>query len=100
MEEKRHYKTFNKEFKINAVKLALSGERSMRQIAEELGINQNTLSNWKKEYLKDKEDSFPGKGYQKPDDAEMTKMRKDLAIVTMERDILKKAIAVFTKHEK
>ena len=100
MEDKRHYKTFNKDFKINAVKLALSGEKSMKKLAEELGINQNTLCNWKKEYLRDKEHVFPGKGYQKPDEAEMTKLRKDLARVTMERDILKKAIAVFTKHEK
>jgi transposase len=99
METKRQYKTFDKEFKINAVKLALTGERTMKQISEELGINQNTLSNWKKEYLKDKDNSFPGKGYQKPEEAELTRLRKKLSRVTMERDILKKAIAVFTKHE-
>jgi len=99
METKRQYKTFDKEFKINAVKLALTGERTMKQISEELGINQNTLSNWKKEYLKDKDNSFPGKGYQKPEEAELTRLRKELSRVTMERDILKKAIAVFTKHE-
>jgi len=71
MEEKRHYLTFSKDFKVNAVKIVLTGEKSMRQISdqisEELGISQNTLfpvilCNWKKEYLKDKEQSFPGKG--------------------------------------
>ncbi len=98
MEAKRVYRTFDKDFKVNAVKLVLEGTSSMNKIAEELGISGNTLSNWKRDYLKDKENSFPGKGYQKPDEAEMTKLRKQLFRVTQERDILKKAIAVFTKH--
>jgi transposase len=70
----------------------------MTKIANEIGISPNTLTNWKKDYLKDKENSFPGKGYQKPDDAELTRLRRQLARVTQERDILKKAIAVFTKQ--
>jgi len=98
MEAKRSYRTFDKDFKINAVKLVLEGSRSMTKIANEIGISPNTLTNWKKEYIKDKENSFPGKGYQKPDDAEFTKLRRQLARVTQERDILKKAIAVFTKQ--
>lgn len=98
MEAKRVYRTFDKDFKVNAVKLVLEETRSMNKIAEELGISANTLSNWKRDYLKDKENSFPGKGYQKPYDAELTKLRKQLFRVTQERDILKKAIVVFTKH--
>ena len=98
MEAKRVYRTFDKDFKVNAVKLVLEGTISMNKIAEGLGISANTLSNWKRDYLKEKENSFPGKGYQKPDDAELTKFRKQLFRVTQERDILKKAIAVFTKH--
>jgi transposase len=98
MEPKRAYRTFDKDFKVNSVKLVLEGSRSMTKIANELGISPNTLTNWKKEYLKDKDNSFPGKGYQKPDDAELTKLRRQLARVTQERDILKKAIAVFTKQ--
>ena len=98
MEPKRSYRTFDKDFKVNSVKLVLEGSRSMTKIANELGISPNTLTNWKKEYLKDKDNSFPGKGYQKPDDAELTKLRRQLARVTQERDILKKAIAVFTKQ--
>ena len=99
MDSKRTYRTFDKDFKVNAVKLVLEGSRSMTKVAAELGISANTLTNWKKEYLKDKDNSFPGKGYQKPDDAEMTKLRRQLALVTQERDILKKAIAVFTKYQ-
>ena len=99
MDSKRSYRTFDKDFKVNAVKLVLEGSRSMTKVAAELGISANTLTNWKRDYLKDKENSFPGKGYQKPDDAEMTKLRRQLALVTQERDILNKAIAVFTKYQ-
>lgn len=48
MEGKRNYRTFDKDFKVNAVKLALEGSRSMLKIASELGICPNTLTNWKK----------------------------------------------------
>ena len=57
MEAKRSYRTFDKDFKINAVKLVLEGSRSMTKIANEIGISPNTLTNWKKEFLKDKENS-------------------------------------------
>lgn len=99
MDSKRTYRTFDKDFKVNAVKLVLEGTRSMTKVAAELGISANTLTNWKKDYLKDKENSFPGKGYQKLDDAEVTKLRRQLFRVTQECEILKKAIAVFTKQK-
>jgi transposase len=99
MESKRNYRTFDKDFKVNAVKLVLEGSRSMSKIAEEIGISPNTLTNWKKAYLQNKENSFPGKGYQKPDDAEFTKLRRQLARANQECEILKKAIAVFTKYQ-
>lgn len=99
MDSKRTYRTFDKDFKVNAVKLVLEGTRSMTKVAAELGISANTLTNWKKDYLKDKENSFPGKGYQKPDDAEVTRLRRQLIRVTQECEILKKAIAVFTKQK-
>jgi transposase len=90
MDSKRAYRTFGKDFKVNAVKLVLEGTRSMTKVAKELGISANTLTKWKRDYLKDKENSFPGNGYQKPDDAEVTKLRCQLALVTHKRDILKK----------
>ncbi len=99
MDTKRSYRSFDKEFKVNAVKLVLEGASSMSKIARELGITPNTLTNWKKDYLKDQNNSFPGKGYQKPDDAELTRLKKELHRVTQERDILKKAMAVFSRHE-
>lgn len=100
MDEKRTRKRFDKEFKISAVKMVTESKESLRKVAEDLGIAENTLHNWKRKYLSDKENSFPGKGHQKPEDAEITRLRKELAKVTQQRDFLKKAVVFFTQDEK
>lgn len=100
MEEKQKRKRFDKEFKVSAVKMVLEGSQSMASIARDIGINPQTLQNWKVQYLKDKEDAFPGKGYQTPLEAENTRLKKELAKVTQQRDFLKKAAAFFAANEK
>jgi transposase len=99
-EQKRGRRSFEKDFKLGAVKMVFEGGKSVREVAESLGISQNTLLHWKKNYLSDKLNSFPGKGYQKPEDAEKTMLRKELAKVTEQRDILKKAVAFFSQYQK
>lgn len=96
MGEKR--KTYDKEFKLSAVKMVLEEGLSVAQVSRDLGINENSLHNWKKKYLEDKENAFPGKGRLKPEDEELRRLQKELKTVKMERDILKKAIAFFAKE--
>lgn len=95
MSEKR--RSFDKEFKISAVKLVLESEKSVESIATELGVSSNTLFNWKRKYLEDAKNAFPGKGKMKPEDEELRRVKKELLRVTMERDILKKALGYFAK---
>ena len=97
MSEKR--KSYDKEFKLSAVKMVVEGGLSISRVSQDLGINSNSLHNWKKAYLEDKQESFPGKGNLKPEEEELRKLRKELSIVKMERDILKKTIAFFAKEE-
>lgn len=96
MGEKR--KTYDKEFKLSAVKMVLEEGISAAQVSRDLGINENSLHNWKKKYLEDKENAFPGKGRLKPEDEELRRLQKELKTVKMERDILKKAMAFFAKE--
>jgi len=98
--EKRIRRTFDKEFKISAVKMLIEGKESILKVARDLGISGNTLRNWKKAYEKDKANTFPGKGYQKPEDAEITRLQKELAKVKEQRDILKKAVTFFSQDGK
>jgi transposase len=97
MSEKR--KTYDKEFKLSAVKMIVEGGMSLSQVSGDLGINENSLHKWKKDYLSDQQNAFPGKGRLKPEEEELRKLKRQLSRVTMERDILKKAIGYFTKLE-
>lgn len=97
MSEKR--KTYDKEFKISAVKMILEGGMSTARVSRDLGVNENSLHNWKKKYMEDRQNAFPGKGRMKPEDEEIRMLKKELSRVTMERDILKKAIAFFAKEK-
>ncbi len=100
MSEKIPRRSYDKEFKISAVKLVLESDKSVKAIASDLGISDNTLFNWKKKYLQDAQNAFPGKGHIKPDQEEIRRRDKEIATLKMERDILKKALAFFAKDGK
>ena len=97
MENKR--KSYDQEFKISAVKMVTEGGMSASRVSRDLGINENSLYKWKKQYLEDQQNAFPGKGRMKPEEEELRKVKKELARVTMERDILKKAIGFFSREQ-
>ena len=90
-------RNYDREFKLNTVKLYRESQKPMRQICKELDIPISTLSDWIKEFEAHGEESFPGSGKLKPCNKELYLLRKQLADVTMERDILKTAIAFFSK---
>ena len=89
-------RTYDRDFKINAVNLYKSSGRSLKKIAEELGLAISTLSQWVQDYKKEGDQSFPGKGQVKPHEEELRALRKELVHVRQERDILKKAVAIFS----
>jgi len=90
---------FSREFKVNAVELVIEKKMSVRQAAEELDIHPTLLSIWKGKYLKLGEKAFKRKGRISPEKAEIRKLRKDLETVKEEREILKKALATFSKEK-
>jgi len=100
MGKPRKKRKYDKEFKEDAVKIVLEGDRPVREVARDLGIHENMLHRWRREYLDDKGESFPGKGHLKPKDEELLRLRRRLQDVEEERDILKKALAIFSKHRK
>lgn len=89
---------YDREFKLEAVRLVTQGSRSVVEVAKDLGIHENLLYNWRRKYLNDTAHAFPGKGHLKPADEEMRRLKKELLDVKEERDILKKALAIFSKH--
>jgi transposase len=90
-------KRFDKEFKIEAVRLASEPGNTQSKIERDLGISQGIISRWKRELRKDGEQAFPGKGRLKPDDDEMRRLKRENERLRQERDILKKAVAIFSE---
>jgi len=90
-------KRYDKEFKIEAVRLASEPGNTQAQIERDLGVGQGVISRWKREFKLDGEDAFPGKGRLKPQDEELRSLKRENERLRRERDILKKAVAIFSE---
>jgi transposase len=89
-------KQYSREFKIEAVRLVTEGGLSIAQAARDLGINDNMLSRWKKQFEQNSQQAFPGQGH--PQDEELTRLRRENEVLRREREILKKAVGIFSQH--
>ena len=88
---------FSREFKLEAVRLVKDRGVTVAQAARDLDVHENVLRKWVREATADSQEAFPGKGVMKPEQAEIDRLRKEVAKLKMERDILKKAAAYFAK---
>jgi transposase len=100
MEADKKRKTYDRDFKVNAVALVTEGSRKVREVARELGIDANTLYHWKRELQEEREGAFPGKGHLSQLEEENRRLRRELAEVKEDREILKKALAYFSRRGK
>jgi len=96
-EEIRH---FSREFKRDAVQLVTEKGMPVGKVARELDIHPNLLHLWRRRFLAKGDKAFIGKGRVTPEEAKRKGLRKELEKVKEERDILKKALAVFSKRNK
>ncbi len=85
---------FDRDFKMSAVKMVTEGGHKAAEVARSLGIDPGRLYLWKKQFGDSGEKAFPGKGNL----SEMAAIRRKLREVEMERDILKKAVGIFSKE--
>ena len=93
-------KRYPKEFKLEAVRQLQSGEHSLTELSRRLSVSAQELIRWRKEVETKQDDAFPGSGKQSGDAGEIARLRRELARVTEERDILKKAAVYFAKESK
>lgn len=98
MKSNRIRKQYSREFKLEAVGLVIRGEKAATVIARDLGIGVSLLYRWKRDYLEDKDHSFPGTGHlQNPEDERVRTLERELRDLKEERDILKKVVSIFSK---
>lgn len=95
-------RTFTAEFKLEAIKLALSPGNSIVQVAADLGVGKSTLTAWIRNYREKGGSAFPGHGHVvlTPQEAEIQQLKRELEITRQERDILKKATVFFAKKSR
>jgi transposase len=89
---------FSREFKLEAVKLVRDRGVAATQAARDLDVHVNVLRKWVKEFGQDPTQAFPGRGQMKPEQQEIERLRREVARLKAERDILKKAAAFFAKE--
>jgi transposase len=99
-QEKRTRRHFDQQFKVDAVRLLSESGKSVAEVARELGIGRSELQRWKKQLQSGRspEHVFPGNGKVSPEKKELEDLRRELARVKEEREILKKAMAVFSRR--
>lgn len=90
-------KKHDNEFKLMIVELLKSGSKP-KDIGEEYGLNPGMISRWKREFSARSGD-FSKKKVLSLEAQELKALKKELRDVTMERDILKKAVSIFSKSE-
>ena len=86
------------EFKLEAVRLVRERGVTAAQAARDLDVHENVLRKWVREFDADPRQAFPGPGQMKPEQLEIDRLRKEVAKLKAERDILKKAAAYFAKE--
>lgn len=89
-------RTYLPEFKQEAIQLWQSSGKSATAVEKELGITPGLLSRWKRKQDKNGVYAFPGKGRLLPEQEKMRHLEKENRILRQERDILKKAVAIFS----
>jgi len=90
-------KTYTREFKLDALRLVETSGKPTTVIERELGLTHGILYKWRQDLARHNKQAFPGKG-RLPEDAErLRQLERENAILREERDILKKAITVFSQ---
>jgi transposase len=96
MSQRRKY---TKEFKLEAVRMTNVPGTTVKQVAEDLGVNSHMLGKWRSQLREEGEiGAFPGQGT--PRDDEMAALKRENARLRKERDFLKEAAAFFAKESK
>lgn len=91
-------KKYENDFKVMMVELLKSG-RTAKELSDEYGINDGMIRRWRREY-ESKSGDFSKKREMSIEELELKDLKKELQEVKLERDILKKAVSIFSKSDR
>jgi len=90
-------KRYSREFKLEALQLLESSGKSKSRIERDLGLGKGILSRWQKELATEGQHAFPGHGRLTPEQGRIRELERENTILRQERDILKKAVSIFSR---
>lgn len=93
----RTNRSYTEEFKREVLEMAASKEISVAQLARDLGIAPSLIYKWRERYRVDGESGDLKPSVEREAEAEIRRLKRELSVVKQERDILKKAIQVFSR---
>lgn len=93
-------KRYTREYKREVLELLKSSGKTKSELERELGLYSGQIHAWQKALQQDGEQAFPGTGHQTEAEAELRRLRREVEILRQERDILKKAMAIFAQLPK
>jgi transposase len=97
--KRKSYKPYSREFKLEAIRLADSGEKTSSQVARELGLRPNQIWKWKQQIEREAASGGPAKRG-RPADDEFARLRRENTRLKEENEILKKAAIYFAREPK
>jgi transposase len=91
---------YTREFKVEAVRLLETSGKNGHEIEEDLGIGSGQIYRWRRQLAEEdgRIRAFPGTG--KARDEELARLKRELAIAREEREILRKAVAIFSRPKR
>ena len=93
---KKVRKRYTREFKLEALQLLETSGKSAAEIERDLGIGSGNLYRWKEKLALDCQHAFPGHGRLTPEQERIRQLERENTILRQQRDILKKAVAIFS----
>lgn len=92
-------KRYTREFKLEVLHLAENTDKPISHLEQDLGLSVGTIHHWRREVLVDGEEAFPGSGRVTGQAELIRRLRREIKVLREERDILKKAMVVFSQDE-
>ena len=90
-------KKYDREFKLEAIRLASEDGVHATEVERRLGIGKGMISRWKHQFREQGDEAFPGTGHLMPSEAQVRDLQRENERLRRERDILKKALAIFSE---
>src|SRR5688572_11235737 len=89
-------KQYTRQFKLDVLELARTSGKAIAVLEDELGLYHGQISTWRRVLGRHQDEAFPGTGHQTDSAAQLAELRRENEILRQERDILKKAVAIFS----